>query len=228
MRNKVKVVTAYVPLPVKHLNREQYRHLGDRLVRACGEDRIRVFYDFPVEDCWAYSYRDLPPAQPVAGDRYATPGDFVLSNIVQHQRTTWARLAAEEDPDANVFVWLDYGILKQGGFTGRPVTEELVTEFLDRVERHKFTDVPFPGIWPKGEISDTGDNWRFVGSTHIWPREYLDIIDLMYKTECRRFIERTQTVSNDLPIWAHTEARWPIPFRMYPGNHDATQLTGFQ
>ena len=224
---KVKVVTAYVPLPVKHLSRRQYEELGNRLAVACGEERIRGFYDYPVEHCWAYKYKDLPPAQPVATDRYATPADFVLSNIVQHQRTTWARMAAAEDMDADVFVWLDFGILKQGQFTGKPVEAGMVTEFLNRIERAELKDIPFPGIWPRGDISDTGDNWRFVGSTHIWPRQYLDLIDLFYKVECRRFIERTKTISNDLPVWAHVEAHWPLPFRFYPANHDATQLTNF-
>lgn len=223
---KVKVISAYVPLPVKHLSRDAYKELGDRLV-ACAPNNFRVFYDYPLDQCWAYQFRDLPPAQPVASDRYATPQDFVLSNIVQHQRTTWARMAAIEDPDADIIAWLDYGILKQGAFTGRPVQPHMVTEFVQRLENSNLTDIPFPGIWQRGEISDTGDNWRFVGSTHIWPRQYLDMVDLLYKVECRRFIERTKTVSNDLPIWAHVEQSWPLPFRFYPANHDATQLTNF-
>lgn len=186
-----------------------------------------MFYDYPVEHCWAYKYKDLPPAQPVAADRYATPADFVLSNIVQHQRTRWATLAAKEDMEADIFVWLDYGILKQGQFTGRPVEAAMVTDFLRRLENASFADIPFPGIWGKGPISDTGDNWRFVGSTHIWPRRYLDLINLFYRVECERFIERTKTVPNDLPIWANVEARWPLPFHYYQANHDATQLTNF-
>ena len=226
--NKVKVVTAFVPLPVRHKSREDYKKLGDRLALACGEENIRTFYDFPFDKCWAAAYASLPPASAVPADRYATPADMVKSNIVQHQRTTWARMAADEDPSIDVIVWLDYGILKQGDWTGRPVTEQTVTDFVRRVQEADITDIPFPAIWGKGPISDTDVNWRFCGSTHIWPVKYLKEIDLIYKFECRKFIERTQTVPNDLPIWARVEKKSGLPFRGYSGNHDATQLTNFR
>lgn len=224
---KVKVVTAYVPLPVLHVSREKYKSLGNRLVDAI-PDNIFVFDDYGIEDCWAYSVRSTPPAQAVPSDRYASPADFVLSNIVQHQRTTWAMLAAVKEPDVDVWVWLDYGILKQGDFTGKPVTAKHVAEFVKRVAtRPSLLDIPFPGIWPRGPISDTGDNWRFCGSTHIWRKAWLPLIDKAYRRECKLFIERTNTVPHDLPIWAHTELSSGLPFRWYAANHDATQLTNF-
>ena len=227
---KAKVVTAFVPLEVRHQTALTYKALGDRLVRAVGADKIRVFDNFPFEDCWCSNLSALPPASAVPSDRYATPADMVKSNIVQHQRTTWAMMAAAEDPSIDVIIWLDYGILKQGDWTGRPVTEEIVAKFIQRIEEQDNLDgVPFPAIWGKGPISDNDVNWRFCGSTHIWPTKWLPAIDRAYKDELMKFVTRVGAVPNDLPIWAHVEENYPeIPFKGYSGNHDATQLTNFR
>lgn len=227
---KVKVVTAFVPLNVRHVSREKYYELGDRLVRACGEDRIRVFKDRPLTSCWAYSamnYDGIVPAQPVPEDRYAHPRDMLASNIVQHNRTTWAMEAAAMEPEVDCWVWLDFGILKQGDFTGRPVTEDIVKRFLDRLEERGFSDIPFPGIWGQGAISQTGDNWRFCGSTHIWLRQYLTPLDLAYRFTLLSWIGQYKTIPNDLPIWALVERDSGLPFRWYSANHDASQLEHF-
>jgi len=233
-RRSVKVITAYVPLNVKHLSREQYKSYGDRLVSAVGEDRIRVYYDFPLEDCWLYKWlekkgnlEEIKPATSVPGDRYPTPTHMVMSNIVQHQRTTWMRMASEEFPDAEVLIWLDYAILKQGVWNGKPVTEKIVNEFVNNLELTDFDCIPFPGIWDKGPISDTRDNWRFCGSTHIIPKKYIIAVDEFYRYQTKKFIDRTNTVPLDLPIWAYTELESTLPFYFYKANHDATQLTNF-
>lgn len=228
---KVKAVTAYVPLQVKHLNREQYKELGDGLVDALG-DKIKVFYDFPLNQCWLHKYMeengymDFPPATEVPSDRYETPFHMVMSNIVQHQRTTWAVMAAMQDPTVDCWVWLDYGVLKQGDFTGKRVTKQHIADFVKKLEGYKeMLHIPFPGIWEKGVPSDTGANWRFVGSTHIWPTQFLTRINSAYRGECAKFIERTQTVPIDLPVWQYVELNSGLPFLQYPANHDYTQFT---
>ena len=228
----VKVVTAYVPLDVKHLSPEQYKEYGDRLAAAI-PDNIRRYDDYPLSACWLYQWLldhdfiDFPPATAVPSDRYETPRHMVNSNIVQHQRTSWMRMAMEEDPKVDVLVWLDYAILKQGAFTGKPVTEQHVADFVRRVGEAEFDDIPFPGIWPQQPISIDGDNWRFVGSTHIIPRQHLPLVDDFYRYECRKFIMEHQTIPLDLPIWAAVEQNTTLPFVQYPANHDATQLTNF-
>lgn len=229
---KAMVVTAYVPLDVKHLTSQQYYDYGNRLEAAVGKERL-AWFETPLEACWCHKYLDkiggahLPPATPVPSDRYASPGHMVRSNIVQHNRTSWMDMAAQLHPDVEVLIWLDLAILKQGGFTGKPVTEEIVRAFVDKVEASTFTDIPFPGIWDRGPISDDGPNWRFCGSTHIIPRQHLLAVDRRYKYECQKFIRRTHTVPLDLPVWAAVEAADDLPFRWYSANHDATQLTNF-
>jgi hypothetical protein len=202
---------------------------------AAGEGRFRVFRPYPLEQCWLYQWLeskgwlDLPPATPAAPDRYPDPKIFQRSNIVQHSRCQWLCAAAEEDPECDVLVWGDYALLKQGHFwPGHPgVEEQHITDFLDKIERSTFQDIPFPGIWPKGEIADAGDNWRFVGSLHVFCRDLLPYVDWFYKDACKKFIERTKTVPLDLPIWATLEQTTSLPFRFYQANHDASQLTAF-
>jgi hypothetical protein len=233
---RVKVVTAFVPIEgMLHFKPEQYHAYADSIERAAGPLRFRRYNPFPLEECWLYGWLDtrgwldLPPATVAAPDRYPTSAHFQRSNIVQHNRTTWLKLAADEDRECDVFVWLDYALLKQGWkWDGHPGVEERhITEFLDKIEGSNFQDIPFPGIWEKGPINDKGDNWRFVGSTHVIPRKWLYFVDTFYKIECRQFIEKNKTVPLDLPIWAYLEQKTSLPFRWYSANHDATQLTAF-
>ena len=229
------MVTAFVPLAVKHLSSARYHELGRRLADACG-GRLQVI-QHGVDECWLSRWFKIhpfgvqtdwfKPAQPTPADRYETPGDFVRSNIVQHNRTTWAMECLNAHADADIIVWMDYGVLKQGGFTGKPVQEHHIADFIERLENSTFDDIPFPGIWQPGDISDHGDNWRFVGSTHIWPRKWLPLIHAAYRVECAHFIRRVGAVPNDLPIWAHVERKYGFPWRFYQANHDATQFTGF-
>lgn len=245
---KCKVVTGYVPLDVKHLTEEQFRKYGDQLFISVLDPKhaapdgtidhhklISMYDDFKLEDCWLHKWlreRNLldtiQPATDAPTDRFATPHHMVLSNILMHQRTTWMVMAAQEDPSAEVLVWIDFGIFKQGDFTGKPVREEHIKELISRIERSTFDNIPFPGIWPdKAVPSDTGPNWRFAGSVHIIPRKHLFLVDEFYRYECRKFIERTGTVPLDLPIWALTEINTTLPFHWYQANHDATQFTNF-
>lgn len=236
---RVSVCTGYVPLEVRHLTKQQYMDYGARLHSAvnAGGAYFDLFHT-DLNDCWLTQWlRDeapgivFPPANDVPADRYATPQHMVLSNIVQHQRTMWLRQGALAHPDADVLVWLDLGILKQGDWTGKPVTEKVVTDFCTALNWLESLDViPFPGIWPQGDIADFGANWRFVGSTHIIPKQFLAQVDFSYKIECIEFIRRTKTIPLDLPIWAYTEKNWSpmLPFKQYAANHDATQLTGLE
>lgn len=226
---KVKVFTAFVPLTVTHLSAAKYHDLGKRLEAACDGDFV-FFDDYAFDKCWLAMASHLPPAAAVPADRYPTPLDNVRSNIVQHQRTTWGMEAMALDPSVDIWVWLDLGVLKQGDWTGRPVKEEHIRAFLNRLRNSQMGDiVPFPAIWGKGPISDNDVNWRFVGSTHIWPAKWLPAIDAAYKEEASKFIARTQTVPNDLPIWAYTEENHPeIPFESYSANHDNTQFVNFR
>lgn len=222
------VVTAYVPLDVKHLTPQQYRDLGTRMLNAT-DGRYHFFDQFPLSDCWLFKENPpMVPAAPTPADRYATPEDYVRSNIVQHSRTQWALAAVEAHPDTDVVVWLDYGILKQGYWNQRPVEPRHIKNLLDKIERRKtMEDIPFPGIEGRQPINVHGNNWRFCGSTHIWPVKYLKAIDKAYRTSLREFIDTFKCTPLDLVIWPSVEYYSGLPFRWYKADYDCTQLTEF-
>lgn len=227
--NKVGVVSAFVPLDVKHLTAEQYHEYGRRLTRAVNDAGIMMCKMYnTLEECWLYKESPpMVPANPVPGDRYAGPVENVFSNIVQHNRTEWAMSAMNRHPDIDVWVWLDYAVLKQGGWRNNQVTEESITRFLEKVKTYEFYDIPFPGISSKSPVLPIGNNWRFCGSTHIWPKKFLTEIDLTYKTILREWIRVCRTTPLDLPIWALVEQTSCLPFRFYEAEYDASQVDNF-
>lgn len=229
--NEVTVVSAYVPLQVKHGNAKSYHEYGDRLSRLLGQ-RFCFFDDFPLTDCWLMrdnpKILELPPATEAAKDRYATPADFVRSNVVQHNRTDWAMLALDAHA-TDVIVWLDLALMKQGAWRNNQITEDHIARFIEKVENypHFHRDIPFPGISESTQVDPRGNNWRFCGSTHIWPVWALPQIDKVYKQETRKFIDCHACVPLDLAIWPAVERRAGLPFRWYKAEYDASQLTEF-
>src|SRR5581483_1852491 len=98
--SNVVVVSGYVPLKVKHVSQEKYRELGDAMFQAAAAGGAQTYLGGgEFGELWlAKNYpgaAELPPAHEVAADRYDSPAEFVASNIIQHQRTTWALEAAE-------------------------------------------------------------------------------------------------------------------------------------
>lgn len=226
----VTVTSAYIPLEVRHLSRQQYEEYGARLKEACG-DRA-CFYDkgFELSDCWLSGHPgilDMKPATATPSDRYATPADHVKSHIIQHSRTQWALRALLERPQSDVIVWLDYAILKQGGWRNNPVTEDHVRAFLDKVAAGKWSGIPFPGITAPEPVKPQGNNWRFCGSTHIWPVQYLPAIHKTYRAKLLEFLRVYDCVPLDLAIWPMVERDSGLPFRFYQAQYDASQLTDF-
>lgn len=223
---RVRAVSAYVPLSLH--TRQHFHTLGAKLTYACNGN-ITFFWNFPFEDCWLA--QENPPwkaANARAIDRFRTDDEHIRSNIVQHSPTQWAMLAAAQHPEVDVWVWLGASILKQGAWRNNQITCDHIAEFLRRVAARPVYDViPFPGIEPPKPVQDHGDNWRFVGSTHIWPTKFLPAIHASYQFECRRFIRRIGAVPLDLAIWPAVEQNSGLPFRFYQAEYDASQVTGF-
>lgn len=225
--NKVKVVSAYVPLDVKHLSSEVYHEYGNRMFDALGRENVRFFDQQPLDRCWSYQLlKDLPPATETPADRYSSPQEHVKSHIVQHTRTQWAmRAMAEAVEPLDVVVWLDLAVMKQGQHTGLPVREDDLRLFLEKVQNIPLGNIPFPGITGPDQYNPLGNNWRFCGSTHIWPTKYLPFIDNSYRYHLRNFVRVHQKAPLDLAIWPLVEAHSGLPFRWYKAEYDRTQLT---
>lgn len=227
-QNKVKLVTAYVDLGLTKRPSEEFHALGNRLINAAWP-HVRAFTDFPYQRCWVASavHYEVPAANARAEDRFATDTEHVRSNIIQHSPVQWLSLAAAEDPAPDVFVWLGYSILKQGDFTGKRLQEQHVVDFLAKVAKYPFSDIPIPSIRPWEPVSVHGDNWQYVGSTVIAPRRFLPAMTGSYKYEAREFIRRHKCIPLDLAIWPSVVEKSGLPFRPYAAEYDATQLTNF-
>lgn len=226
---KVMAVTGFVPnaFPAKHLSELQCRDYGDRLKSSSG-DRICCFdNDWYLNKCWAYKFLEdnpnlLPSDINPPKDRYASPKDSAISNIILLQRYEWMRLAKELNPDVDVFAWIEYTVFKQ-----RNITEKIIEDFLNALENKEYDSISLPGIWDKKPIDDKFAHWRFAGSVWVCPRKYIDDVADSIKTVATLRTNKTGKISWDMNTMAFVELLDILPIRWYYGNHDETQFTNF-
>ena len=228
--SRVRVVTGYVPLTVKHLSPGLYGELGAQLINTCrgaGVD-VQVFENFPYEDCWlAKEHPPMRGANPRAEDRFDTDEQHAKSNIVCNQFVEWGWKSYKERPDVDIIVFMVYTVLRQGDFTGRHVLPGHIFNFLQSVKLDAFEGIPFPGITQGAPIDPRGHNWRFCGSTHIWPVKYLKDIRRSYKEHARQVVKECKAIPLDLAVWPLVERDSGLPFHWYQAEYDYTQFTNF-
>jgi len=225
----VMAVTGFVEnaFPARHLDQSQFRALGTRLRETLG-DRLTCFDNhWRLPDCWAFSLLQeqplLLPTDPAPPpDRYASHRHAAISNIVLAQRFEWVRLAAQMHRDVEVFVWVEYNVLKQQG-----VTPEVLRSHLDRIEQTPIDAMHLPGIWPSGVVGHDQISWRFAGSTWICPRYLVEPLAEAAKSLVSMRVRTTGRISWDTNTLAEIEMLGLVPMQWYPGGHDATQFTGF-
>lgn len=226
---KVMAVTGFIPnaFPAKHLSEQQCREYGNKIKQAI-PGRIHAFDEgWKLSDCWAHKfYQDNPLLMPSdispPADRYMEPQHEALSNIVLLQRYEWMRLAAELNPDVDVFAWIEYTVFKQ-----RNVTEDVIKNFMNTLETKYFDAVSLPGCWNKGPINDSHAHWRFCGSAWACPRQYIEKVAEAVKTVATLRTKMNGKISWDMNTMAYVELLDVLPIRWYQGNHDETQFTNF-
>ena len=226
---KVKAITGYFPaFPAKHLSEDQFRAHGKKLVDAI-PDQIRVFGDgYTLKDCWAHRFLlqnpDLMPSdRNPAPDRFATPQDMVASNIAILQRFQWLKTAAASDPDVDVWVWLEYTVMKQPG-----VTAAVIQQFMRDVARSAHPYISIAGCWDKAPVDDGAICWRFCGSSWTCPWTLVDPLMKAVSAVVQLRTQMTGTISWDVNTWAFLELLNVVPIRWYKGNHDQTQFTNYR
>jgi len=144
-------VTGYIRLDLPNRSHDEYRHLGERLVGAATDAGHEVRqYGGGVDSCWHWHLSvgaELPIGNPCKDTR--------AFHAVQHQKTAWVVEAANET-NADIMVWMDYGLLHVPG-----VTADMVPAFLERAAASAPRDrVGMASIWgPPRHIPD----WRHVG-----------------------------------------------------------------
>lgn len=222
MTSKVKMVSAYVDLrrdPDKH---EQYMKAGKMLLTLPVEKYVAEMY--PLEHTWMWQFIhaiDLNVPLPLkAADNGNRTKDSIDYMCVQHEKIEWMRDAARNDPSADVFVWVDYGILNLKG-----VREEHILDFIKTAETENFISIP--GCWNKGDIADNRICWRFCGGALAIHRRYLDMFGQAVRNAARTYMLKEHIVEWEVNTWARVERDNHLPIKWYLANHDQTMFTNY-
>ena len=219
----VRLVTGHVHLPSAEFYRspDDFARYSNRLFSAPVEKS--VFAEWPLEACWLREWLTRAGKSPtVAQGPGCNPRKDTLDYFtILAQKTDWLAKAYHDDNPADKYVWMDYGIFHQEGFT-----EDLVADFLKRAD-NTFDTIDMPGIWDKGPVTDAEPCWRFLGSMFVCPADQVVMLDLHVKSEVARHVEETNTVVWDVNNWARVEEQNILPIRWYRAGHNSSMLTEY-
>ena len=210
------LVTGYIRLDLPNRSHDEYERLGRQLVGAAkaGGHEVRTFGG-KVEDCWHHnlsSGAEFPAGNPDKDTR-----EF---HAVQHQKTAWVVEAAKHT-DAEIIVWMDYGLLHVPG-----VTADMVPAFLERSAASAPRDrVGMASIWgpPSRRPGWRSVEWWCAGGVFTVPRSMAfawhdGIVDIATEIRAARH------VTWEVNTWAAAWARWNYVVRPWLCDHNETIL----
>lgn len=216
----VKMVSGYIDLPDNPRTYDEYFDLAARLWSVPGPKEF--FANDVVADTWLWKFLKTITAVPAVYYADNPRKDTREYMCVQHQKTEWLCRAAATDPEADVFVWIDCGIMHQPG-----IDENTVREFIDRIDERD--TIVVPGCWDKGGMIGPGVCWRFCGSVLIVPRQWVVPFHNACKDAARKFIIETKLIDWEVNTWARVELTNPeIPIRWYKADHNLTMLKKYR
>lgn len=219
---KVKVVTGYVPIAGHPRPVAEYGALGEQLAAAvCPVAPIKAHYT-KLEDCWLWrALEKWTRIKHAEGDNAAK--NTLAYHCVNHQKTEWLAIEAIDDPEPDVFVWIDYGIFHVPG-----ITVASIMAFLSKVAQVNDENIYIPGCWgPDYSVADDMPCWRFCGGVMIVPRSQAPILDKEYKIKTLKNIKRTKMVTWEVNDLARLERYTHLPIKWYQANHNETIFDGF-
>jgi hypothetical protein len=209
------LVTGYVRLDLPNRPHDEYAGLGARLIDAA--DMVdQITFGGTVDACWHWALSEgalLPVGNPEKDTR--------AFHAVQHEKTAWTAAAAERT-DAEILVWLDYGIFHVPG-----VTEDLVAAFLARAaERGPRDRVGMASIWEgPPEITPVPHRvaWHCAGGAFTVPRHlalpwHQAVVDAAVR------MRRRGWATWEVNDWADAWRENPGLVRAWRCDHDATLL----
>lgn len=219
MEGKVCFVSGFVPIRDHPRTASEYARLGAALSEA--RVSLRVFHS-RLSDCWLHAMlADLPFA--VTHSQGDNPAKNSLSyHIVNHQKTAWLLAAALEDPEPDIFVWIDYGILHLPSLNA-----SFIEDFARAVAADPPARITMPGCWNMGPVADAFPCWRFCGAVLISPRRQLHQLDQAVRAETLRCLTSTRNVPWEVNTWARVELSGDVPIDWYPADHDQTMFTNY-
>src|SRR5271156_2464654 len=140
-RPKIKVVTGYVPIPDHTRSPKEYYDLGQKLGHSLGDQSLVCYWEY-MPDMWLTQFLERQPPQqpPLSWAKGDNPKKNSLEyHCVQHQKFAWLARAANNDQEADTFIWMDYGMMRLPGMNA-----DDLQEFLKRVKKNDFA---IPGCW---------------------------------------------------------------------------------
>ena len=217
---KVKLVTGYVPIPGHPRTAKEYGDLGEKLGGV--PVRKKCFYEKP-SDMWLTKYISKLPFSPVPSGGDNPQKNSLLYHAVNHQKSTWLVRAADEDPDTDWLVWVDYGVFSQPN-----INNQIIYEMFDKLERTNDDAIYAPGCWDKPLVVEASyPCWRFAGSVIAVPKRMVDAFDFSCRVTARKHISSTKNVCWETNTWALVEKQGKLKFHCYKADHNATLFTAF-
>jgi len=215
------VVSAYVPIPDHPRPEAEYRQRGMKLQQALDGRALRVFED-DLCDMWMTKFvNEITNPHPIHHQQGDNPAKNTPAyHAVNHNKLEWLERAMAEDPDAETFIWMDYGIMVLPGFSAK-----LLTDFLDRI---MVNDLAIPGCWDKRPVNTTYPCWRFCGSLLCVPRDDVFPLNRAFKAVTKQYVQTMRDISWEVNMLAMMELlNIGPPIRWYLADHNARMLTGY-
>jgi hypothetical protein len=212
---RTKLVTGYVPIAGHPRGAGEYGELGEKLSGV--PVRKKAFYD-QVQNLWLTKFIRELPFVPLASEGDNPEKNSIAYHIVNHEKTKWLCQAADDDPEADVVVWVDYGIFRLPG-----VSNEAIYKFVESLDDKA---IYAPGCWDKSTVIESAfPCWRFCGSVLAVPAKYAHQLHAEVAARARQHITRTRNVEWEVNSWARAEQRSKLPFKWYSANHDVSLFT---
>lgn len=209
------VASGYVEIPGHPRTKAVYDELGAQLMRIQTAP-VHVCRT-ELADCWLTPYvRDRHVKHAVAGN---PSKNSMAYHVVQHQKSAWL-IEVAAATNADVIVWLDYGVCHQPG-----VTTDAIEAFLQRAQTHTGS-IALPGAWESAERTPFEPNWRFLGSSFVAPRALIERFHAAVQAVTLERLERG-LVTWEINDWADVERRGNVPMRWYQANHNRSQFDQF-
>lgn len=214
---RTKLVTGYIPIPNHPRSAEDYGTLGEKLSGV--PVRKKAFYQ-RVEDTWMAKFVQELRYPPNISEGDNPHKNSLAYHCVNHMKTSWLVQAAKEDPEADVLVWVDYGIFRLPG-----VNNQSIYQFMETLDDKA---IYAPGCWTMGPVESAFPCWRFVGSVLAVPRRCVDGLDFACRTVARQHVRNTKNVEWEVNTWARVEAQRKLPFHWYKADHNVSMFDNLE
>ena len=221
------LVTGYVRLDLANRCHDRYADLGRQLTAlhrptvafldGLEADSEATVLPASLDRCWLWQHARnarTPPGNPAK--------DTAAYHSVQHQKSAWLAEASNRT-DAQVLVWIDYGILHVPG-----VTLQLIGQFLQRAGTA--SRITLPSIWPLAvdtPVDSSRPCWFVAGGVVIVPRHMAHTWHVMVEDEALTHLRKTGQVTWEVNTWARVIQQHPSMFAVYSADHNATLFSGF-